>query len=34
MDFQEVGELLPTCENEYKVFGLGFLNQKKGIRIA
>ena len=29
MDFKEVGELLPTCENEYKVFGLGFLNQKK-----
>ena len=34
MDFKEVGELLPTCENEYKVFGLGFLNQKKGIGIA
>ena len=27
MNFQEVGELLPTCENEYKVFGQGFLNQ-------
>lgn len=29
LDFQEIGELLHTCGNEYKVFGLGFLNQKK-----
>lgn len=34
LDFLEVGELFPTRENEYKVFGLGFLNQKKGIGIA